>query len=544
MRLRELFSLAETVEDTKEVLRISKSIIDYIYTSGMNKVGAVIEVSDIPQLFAFTNAGKTLITSTRIKIVGPDTWDSPDTRGDAAPYYTNDKGGVQHGVTPYKDARAGRNSGQADLIRTRSEYRGLKLDIRLSANDLKNPQALQSTLTHELSHHLDTIKGRDTVYDQRKYAEAEQAKQKLHWHNQAKRGETVATSLDGKIMIPTRIPELLPPGEVKRLTNLVKKAPKRLPDGGKSMAYWKDPSEINARLMQASEDLADFVPSILYNRQQSGINSQQVDNVIRHMLNTNRITVAFVDFATEEEFFRAMNSGLTEAEQRKAYSNPEFKKIYNRIYKFLEDEMGPGGIIHQASKTGFKNWNQSLPSTTSQVKTQSLRQTFIERFKDVVVKGVAAAKDIAKLGTRFVYRHLSDDALKKLLLQKLPAMVGRGALKALPIAGVVIGVAFAIDRLIKKDVPGAGLELVSGLGSLITAIPTTAYQAARDLYGEYYTNEDTGNPGVLEYDMANDPKGTEQRVKDLSDKIAEELKAGVTKNRNLLRDVDPNLGLI
>jgi hypothetical protein len=105
-----------------------------------------------------------------------------------------------------------------------------------------------------------------------------------------------------------------------------------------------------------------------------------------------------------------------------------------------------------------------------------------------------------------------------------------------------------VDRLIKGDVPGAGLELVSGVGSLVTAIPTTAYQAARDLYGEYYTHADSGDPAVLEYDAAQDPQGTEQRVRDLQAKIAAELKAGIQRNRSILKSlpstVEPNLGLI
>jgi hypothetical protein len=385
----------------------------------------------------------------------------------------------------------------------------------------------------------------DTIAVQRKDVEAKNARDRLAQHEQAKRGETVAKTADGKIIMPTKKPELLDPAEERRLIGVVKKAPKAVPGSGDNMAYWTDRSEVNARLMQASEDLAEYVPSIVSNRNKFGINSQQADSVIRHMLNTNNVTVAFVDFATEDEFFRALRSGLTEAEQRKAYANPEFRKIYNRIYKFLEDEMGPGGILAQAAKTGFKDWDQSV-SAAAQANQQSLRKTFIERFKDVVVRGLSAAKDVAKLALR--YNRMADDALARLLKRTMPLLVGKGLLKSVPVAGAVIGVAFGIDRLIKGDVPGAGIELVSGIGSLITAIPATAYQAARDLYGEYYTYQDTNKPAVIEYDAAQDPQGTEQRVRELSDKIAKELKAGIEQNRSILKSlpskVEPNLGMI
>ncbi len=564
MRIREL---VERVEDTKDVLAISQHIMNFIYSS-QSTVGTVIDVSKIPGIYAMaeTPEGKTLINTTRIKIVSPSVFKSPTTQGDAAPYYRDDKGRYIDYADPYKDARWSRDNNKirslmgdpstvipfkslppTDAISQRGEF-GYKMDIRLRADmlDKYNQKPLQSTLTHELSHHLDTIKGMDTIADQRKDIEVKNARDRLAQHEQAKRGEYPARSADGKISMPTRKPELLDPKEEKRLIGIVKKAPKSVPGGGDTMAYWKDRSEINARLMTASEDLAEYVPTIVNNRSKlGGINSQQADSVIRHMLNTNSITVAFVDFATEDEFFRALRNGLTEAEQRKAYANPEFRKIYNRIYKFLEDEMGPGGILAQAAKTGFKDWDQSV-SATAQGSKQSLRKSFIERFKDVVVRGISAAKDVAKLALR--YNEMADDAFKRLLARALPTMVGKGALKSIPLAGAVIGVAFAVDRLVKGDVPGAGLELVSGVGSLVTAIPTTAYQAARDLYGEYYTHKESGDPAVLEYDLAQDPPGTETRIKNLQTKIAEQLKAGIKQNRSILknlpRTVEPNLGLI
>jgi hypothetical protein len=568
MRLRELLSsltLTEATADTKDVLQISQGIMDWIYLNKATAAGTVIDVSKIPGLKATTPEGQTLINTTRIKIVSPETFKSPNTQGDAASYYRDDKGRYVDYADPYKDARWSRETNKirdlmgdpnvvipfkptprTDMISSRAEF-GYKMDIRLRADQLASNdwKPVESTLTHELSHHLDTIKGMDTVAAHRKDNEAKAARERLYQHNQAKQGETVAKTSDGKIIMPTRKPELLDPKEEKRLIGIIKKAPKAVPGGGESMAYWKDRSEVNARLMQASEDLAEYVPTIVSNRNKFGINSQQADSVIRHMLNTNSVTVAFVDFASEDEFFRALRSGLTQAEQRKAYANPEFKKIYNRIYKFLEDEMGPGGILAQAAKTGFKDWDQSV-SAAAQANQQSLRKTFIERFKDVVVRGLSAAKDVAKLALR--YNKMADDALARLLKRTMPLLVGKGLLKSVPVAGAVIGVAFGIDRLIKGDVPGAGIELVSGIGSLITAIPATAYQAARDLYGEYYTYQDTNKPAVIEYDAAQDPQGTEQRVRELSDKIARELRAGIEQNRSILKSlpskVEPNLGMI
>ena len=558
MRAREF--IKEAAADTKDVLQISQAIMNWLYDQqdGLQP-GTVVDIDQIPGLTASTPEGQTLINTTRLKIVDRKTL--PRARGDAAPFYTDAKGNYVPGTAPYQDARSSRSirQGKTPLLDpnsydTFSDYisargkQGEKMTIRLNVDAPTGPlhqqgKQLQSTLTHELGHHLDTIKGADTIAVQRHGNAAKDAQLQLHHHRQALRGEKVATTLDGKIILPARAPVQLSPQHEKYLISLVKKAPKQIP-GNSNMAYWKNTSEVNARLMQASEDIADFVPTILKNREKFGIDSTKIDDIIRYALNKNSITVAFVDFASEAEFQAALRGKLTDAEQRRAYANPEFKKLYNRLYKFLESELGPEGIMTQAAKTGFADWEKSIPAATSP--TAATRAGFIERFKKVVIQGVTLAKDAAKLALR--YNRMADDALTQLLRRTMPIMFSKGLLKSIPVAGAVIGVAFGIQRLLKGDVPGAGIELVSGIGSLLTAIPATAYQAARDLYNEYYTYEESGKPAVLEYDLAQDPKGTEQRIQELSAKIAQELKAGIEQNRNILKNlpstVEPNLALI
>jgi hypothetical protein len=554
--------IQEAVADTQDVLQISKAIMDWMYNNNTIVPGSIIDVDLIPGLKATTPEGQTLINSTRIKIVDPSEFSEPTTRGDASPSYTDSSGKGIKGTDPYDDARFSnrvRKNPQGvdpddleaykDFISSRGKQ-GQKMDIRLNADLINRPNGqkqIQSTLTHELGHHLDTIKGRDTIAVQRRVREADQAWLQIHHHNQAKRGEKIATDLNGVEILPRRAPKMLSPDEYKILLGIVKKAPySQLPSSG-NMAYWKDTAEINARLMQASEDMADFVPTILKNREKFGIDSTKIDDIIRYSLNKNYITVAFVDFASETEFQAALRGKLTDAEQRRAYANPEFKKLYNRMYKFLEAEMGPGGIMTQAAKTGFADWDKSIPASTASTEPlAATRAGFIERFKKTVIQGMAIVKNTARLALR--YTRMGDVALTELLKKTMPVLFRKGLLKSVPVAGAVIGVAFSIPYLLKGDVPGAGIELVSGIGSLLTAIPATAYQAARDLYSEYYTYEESGKAAVLEYDLAQDPKGTEQRIQELSAKIAENLKAGIEQNRSILKSlpstVEPNLGLI
>jgi hypothetical protein len=211
---------------------------------------------------------------------------------------------------------------------------------------------------------------------------------------------------------------------------------------------------------------------------------------------------------------------------RQAYANPEFQKLYKRMFKFMDAEMAPGGIIKTAQQDGLKNWNKA----TQALGGKTPKATFIEQFIQQVVKGIEAVKDVAKLALR----HIADTELKQLLARELPKMLAKGALKSIPYVGILIGVVFGIDRLIKGDVPGAGIEVIAGTGGLATAIPATAYLAARDLYGEYYVYEGSGKPAVFEYDMAADPEGTKKRVADLAEKIERDLKEGLTQNQSRL----------
>lgn len=72
--------------------------------------------------------------------------------------------------------------------------------------------------------------------------------------------------------------------------------------------------------------------------------------------------------------------------------------------------------------------------------------------------------------------------------------LGRTALKSIPIIGAVAGVGFAVDRLVKGDVLGAGLDLFSGLGGPLTAIPALVASTARDVYSSVFGVQPESDP--------------------------------------------------
>jgi len=77
-------------------------------------------------------------------------------------------------------------------------------------------------------------------------------------------------------------------------------------------------------------------------------------------------------------------------------------------------------------------------------------------------------------------------ALKRIAGPLIGRTLGRTALKSIPIVGALAGGAFAISRLLKGDIVGAGIEASSGLAGPLTAIPAMAATIARDSYSGVY----------------------------------------------------------
>lgn len=105
-----------------------------------------------------------------------------------------------------------------------------------------------------------------------------------------------------------------------------------------------------------------------------------------------------------------------------------------------------------------------------------------------VARGVAkgTAKVLGKAGAKEIAKKASEAAIKtsarKILTKSLGKLVG----KSIPVAGAVLGIGFAVSKIIDGDWVGAGVEAASGLGSAITAIPATIYGAAREIYFDVY----------------------------------------------------------
>ena len=86
--------------------------------------------------------------------------------------------------------------------------------------------------------------------------------------------------------------------------------------------------------------------------------------------------------------------------------------------------------------------------------------------KNIVGKGKNVSKSLLKTGSKNVAKGAAKKGTAKLIAKKIP------------LVGLVLGTAFAIDRARKGDLLGAGIELISGVASTVPGVGTAISTAA------------------------------------------------------------------
>ena len=98
----------------------------------------------------------------------------------------------------------------------------------------------------------------------------------------------------------------------------------------------------------------------------------------------------------------------------------------------------------------------------------------------------AGQKAAEKAAQREAGKEASKAAIKAAAKKSLSKTIGKIAAKSIPIVGVGVGVAFAVSRLLRGDVAGAGIEVAGGLAGPLTSIPAEITNTARDIFFEEY----------------------------------------------------------
>lgn len=107
--------------------------------------------------------------------------------------------------------------------------------------------------------------------------------------------------------------------------------------------------------------------------------------------------------------------------------------------------------------------------------------SILSRFRSSVSTAGRGATRVARGGSTLV-----RSSLRRVAGPLIAKSLGRTVLKSIPFIGAAAGLGFALDRLVRGDVVGAGLDLASGLGGPFTALPLMAATIARDSYADVY----------------------------------------------------------
>jgi len=104
-------------------------------------------------------------------------------------------------------------------------------------------------------------------------------------------------------------------------------------------------------------------------------------------------------------------------------------------------------------------------------------------------KAVGASGKVAGTAVSSVLKRLAGPVITKAL--------GGLAAKSIPFIGAAIGLGQGALRLVQGDVVGAGIDAVSGLGSLATALPAMVLSIVRDLYSSVFGVQPERDPNVV-----------------------------------------------
>lgn len=236
------------------------------------------------------------------------------------------------------------------------------------------------------------------------------------------------------------------------------------------------------------------------------------------------------------------NMGLGGAKKARAVkrSTPQIREGFTQGKKggfFKVDPKSPSGLVPAKPEAALKNFKTVDPSFLGKTaagrqatevlgKKPGLISTAISGTKNIIGSGVSAVKGavgsgfsavkgavgkgIASLGIAggigkvvgttkgkvAAGTKIGKEAIAKVAGPMVSKALLKTGIKSIPIAGAAVGGLFAIGRLLRGDVVGAGLDATSGLAGPLTAVPALALSLSRDVYTSVFGTFPETDPQV------------------------------------------------
>ena len=174
-----------------------------------------------------------------------------------------------------------------------------------------------------------------------------------------------------------------------------------------------------------------------------------------------------------------------------------------------------------AAETAGKEVGKDVTKTTAGVIGEDVTKVATKNTAEAAAEAVSktAGTATAEAVSKKAIKEISESTIKQAAKPSVEKLVVKAGSESIPLIGGLIGTAFAVPRMLKGDFFGAGLEVASGGGGIVTSVAGGLLLAARDVYNEVYKNPETGVLANLENDLVTDYDGTKERLTKITNVI-------------------------
>lgn len=256
----------------------------------------------------------------------------------------------------------------------------------------------------------------------------------------------------------------------------------------------------------SSESLAPLSSAIEQLGRKLGLFDKVLDEKLDEQDSNGTFASRFFDslgFGDEYDLYsRRKQAKIDRANSPENIKRSNAKALEKRASKFKPDQL--------LDKTGKPLTNNALAWRLGSLERERSRSSIFSKFK----------QSVSSISNKPAVGYIKG-SVKRIAGPLISKTLGKTVLKSIPVIGIAAGIGFALDRLLKGDVIGAGLEAASGLMGPMTAIPAMVATITRDTYADVFGIQPEQDPEA--------PKRIRDLKKEVEDLVKETIGGQVDK---------------
>ena len=202
------------------------------------------------------------------------------------------------------------------------------------------------------------------------------------------------------------------------------------------------------------------------------------------------------------------------------------KLAADALAKSLEKKAAKEAAEKAAKEIAEKNLAKEAEEQTA----KQLEKKTAEEVTEKVTS--SAGKDVAERTAETAVKVVDEKIIEKSAEKTVTKLAAKSIFEGVPIAGALVGAAFAIPKIASGDYTGAALEVAGGAGGLPTAAAAGIIQGTREIYKDVYGNFPEQDEPKVAYDRL-------VQIKEIMQKVAE--KAANQRTKNLTEEAPESI---